>query len=131
MPTIRHLLKHGPLHPSSTFGVTSSTSKSPSTKPRAIDEIWFLDDIHHGESIDLNAGRVGSIHSWSDGGRDIVNLVENVLPYADLAHSGLVERKDVSHQPLGNKRRVIGIGHSVGGNAMCAIVRSCHANERY
>jgi hypothetical protein len=135
MPTIWHLLKNGPIDPENTFGIpddpssSSSTSSAQSSSP-AIDEIWFFDDIHHGESIDLNAGQIGSVHSWSDGGRDMINFIEHVLPAADAgsasANSTADEGEGVSLQWLPkenvandrSKRRVIGVGHSVGGNAM-------------
>lgn len=130
MPTIWHLLKHGNLDPTSTFGIPKQNNGSiqrGGTKSESvpkIDEIWFLDDIHHGESIDLNAGLLGSVHCWSDGGRDIVNFIENVLPNAMAAGScsdsdETLRWVDGSQQRADKvKRRVIGMGHSVGGNAM-------------
>jgi len=61
--------------------------------------VWFLDDIHHGASVDLNAGRLGPVHNWVDGGRDVVAAIEQTI------------RRESPGQ------KVIGIGHSFGANA--------------
>jgi hypothetical protein len=98
------------------FGDTDSTLPSILTSTR-IDEIWFLDDYHHGQSMDLNKGLIGPVHSWLDGGRDVANFIKHILPSTD--------RSDISetlswdgNSPPSTARKVIGLGHSVGGNAM-------------
>jgi hypothetical protein len=64
------------------FGDTDSTLPSILMSTR-IDEIWFLDDYHHGQSMDLNKGLIGPVHSWLDGGRDIANFIKHILPSTD------------------------------------------------
>ena len=59
-----------------------------------------MDDIHHGASIDLNAGLIGPVHNWVDGGRDVIAMIEQTVRQ---------ERPD---------KKIIGVGYSVGGNAL-------------
>ncbi|ORX33446.1 Alpha/Beta hydrolase protein [Kockovaella imperatae] len=82
-----------------------------------IDEVWLLDDTRHGASVDLNAGRLGILHNWEDGGRDVVNFVAHVLPSEWGMGEVLPWHKE-------QKRRVIGVGHSFGANAL---VQAAHA----
>jgi len=98
------------------FGDSDSSLPSILTSTR-IDEIWFLDDYHHGQSMDLNKGLIGPVHSWLDGGRDIANFIKHILPSTT--------RSDISEtlpwdgdSKSSTARKVIGLGHSVGGNAM-------------
>jgi hypothetical protein len=98
------------------FGDSDSTLPSILTSTR-IDEIWFLDDYHHGQSMDLNKGLIGPVHSWLDGGRDVASFIKHILPSTD--------RSDISEtlswdgdSRASTARKVIGLGHSVGGNAM-------------
>jgi hypothetical protein len=82
-----------------------------------VNEIWLLDDIHHGASIDLNSGLIGPVHNWTDGGRDVVNFIEHCLPPRHETGTGskvLKWAKDGKRR----RRKVIGLGHSVGGNAL-------------
>lgn len=80
-----------------------------------------MDDYHHGQSIDLNKGLIGEIHSWVDGGRDILNFIQHVLPPSP-ATSGEPGSGSGSEtlpwRSQGGGRKVVGLGHSVGGNAM-------------
>lgn len=110
-PTLRRLLSQGPLSSTSQFSDSSSTTGGPEP---TIDDIWLLDDIHHGASVDLNAGLLGNVHGWSDGGRDVLNLIEHVLPSLDGGQAGEV----LGWKEGGKGKKVVGIGHSVGGNAM-------------
>jgi hypothetical protein len=108
MPTISRLLSSSNSS-KETFG--SSDLPAILTTMR-IDEIWFLDDYHHGQSMDLNKGLIGSVHSWLDGGRDIANFIKHILPDERDIGETLPWRRN------GKARKVIGLGHSVGGNAM-------------
>ena len=128
-PTIRRLIDAGPFLSSGTFGdglpsislsaerfLSSSTSSPTSLQ---IDEVWLFDDVHHAASIDLNAGKIGSVHAWSDGGRDIVNFLQHVYdgPEEQYGDQGIMGWSLSRHGKRG-KRKVIGLGHSVGGNAL-------------
>jgi hypothetical protein len=101
-PTLRRLLDGRPIR-SATFGEPSlpllSAAKNGTARSIEIDEIWLLDDIHHGASVDLNAGVLGPVHNWVDGGRDVIAVIEQTV------------RKS-------SQKRIIGMGHSFGGNAM-------------
>ncbi len=116
---MEHLLSLDDPDTSSTFGDDdfhlASISPASQTTTR-IDEIWLLDDIHHGASVDLNAGLLGPVHSWSDGGRDVINLIEHLLP--DSSREPLVDGEMIPWRRRAKGRKVIGIGHSFGGNAM-------------
>lgn len=84
-----------------------------------IDDIWMVDDLHHGVSVDLNAGRLGDVQSWEDTGRDILNFVEHVLPTVAATSPWELEWTANGKGP-----KVIGVGHSFGGSAM---VHAAHA----
>lgn len=101
-------------------------------KPVVIDDIWFLDDPHHHSSLDLNAGRLGAVHSWTDTGREVINFVEHVLP-AVLEAEQAEKEAQVPETPWGlswapsrttRPTPVIGVGHSYGGNG---VVQAAHA----
>lgn len=123
MPTISRLLTTTTLA-KDTFGTSDLPGILTSSR---IDEIWFLDDYHHGQSIDLNKGLIGPVHSWLDGGRDVGNFIKHILP----------DERDIGEtlpwrQNEGRARKVIGLGHSVGGNAMyvCPIFTSIKLTYR-
>lgn len=87
-----------------------------------INDIFFLDDVNHGVSIDLNAGNLAAPHTWVDTGRDIVNFVENVLPAVPAGPAPQqLEWIDKGKRPSG---QVVGIGHSYGG---CGLVHAAHS----
>jgi hypothetical protein len=117
MPTIQRLLRaqaeiqSGTSKTNQTFGDVKLPKILTTTH---IDQIWFLDDYHHGQSIDLNKGLIGPVHSWLDGGRDIVNFIKHVMP---PNHRRGTETLDWRERVSSNTK-VIGLGHSVGGNAM-------------
>lgn len=119
MPTIRRLLRSQGQDMAGkgkeTFGEVKLPKVLTSTH---IDQVWFLDDHHHGQSIDLNKGLIGPVHSWLDGGRDIVNFVKHVMPSTPAE----ADTETLSwHDPprlSSPASQVIGLGHSVGGNAM-------------
>lgn len=116
MPTLRRFLETGvDIDSGSKFGDVDLPRVLPIGQ---VDEIWFLDDYHHGQSIDLNSGSIGSVHSWLDGGRDVLNFVKHVLPAVSVPDGETLSWRE-SDNTQGRSRRVIGLGHSVGGNAMC------------
>ena len=115
-PTLTRLINLGSASPGATFGdpmtdpslpklrISDSHNYNVSANAGQIDTVWLLDDVHHGASIDLNAGKLGPIHNWSDGGRDVISAIEQVMS-KDWARNG----------------KVIGVGHSVGGNALWVV----------
>lgn len=132
-PVLRHLL---PLlagsEASGEFG-TGRALSSPAPAP-AIDDLWLLEDTNHGASVDLNAGALGPAVVWDDSARELLNFVEHVLPAvprregADFAlpyarEAGAAGAADGAGGGEG-KRRVIGVGHSYGANAL---VQAAHA----
>jgi hypothetical protein len=118
MPTIRRLIEaqRDPMD-TERFGTVDLPKVLTTTR---IDEVWFLDDYHHGQSMDLNKGLIGPVHSWLDGGRDIVNFVRHVLPSSSRGDVSETLEWNESHSSSSGtlSRKVIGLGHSVGGNAM-------------
>lgn len=126
MPIVRRLVSSTSSR--GEFGDADSTLPSILTSTR-IDEVWFLDDYHHGQSMDLNKGLIGPVHSWLDGGRDIANFVKHILPSTE---SGVSETLswNVGDEKTVTSRKVIGLGHSVGGNAMYVSTISTRANGK-
>ena len=126
-PTLKRLLAQ-PIPHDTTFGLSpasetaTDTIQSDTSPRKRIDEIWLFDDVHHGASIDLNAGRIGPVHGWSDGGRDIVNFLTHVWKQDAAGDGQAYPEQTLPWRPeegAGKKRRkVIGIGHSFGGNAL-------------
>jgi hypothetical protein len=124
-PTLNRLLGHN-LSTESAFGgkhrEPAATNGPASEASERIDEIWLFDDIHHGASLDLNAGRIGPVHGWSDGGRDIVNFLLHVWMQDEAGHSSAYPAQCLrwrdDEQREGQRKRVIGVGHSFGGNAL-------------
>jgi len=116
MPVVNRLISLSSTDSKQNFGDADSTLPSILTSTR-VNEVWFLDDYHHGQSIDLNKGLIGPVHSWLDGGRDVANFIKHILPFID--HSNVSEtltwQADINSA---KPRKVIGLGHSVGGNAM-------------
>lgn len=84
-----------------------------------IDDIWLIDDNNHGASVDLNAGRLGPVQAWRDDSRDVLNFVSHVLPgiYASEERPGWT-LKWTDPSSSSKTPKVIGIGHSFGGNAL-------------
>lgn len=79
----------------------------------------MLDDTHHAASIDLNAGRLGGVHSWSDTARDVLNFVEHVLPAVSAAEAKAPSELEWAAR-TGSRTapQVVGIGHSYGASAL-------------
>lgn len=115
MPVVRRLVSSSGSE-NGKFGDSDSSLPRILTSTR-IDEIWFLDDYHHGQSMDLNQGLIGPVHSWLDGGRDIANFIKHILPSTNRSNISETLSWDGDSQPS-TARKVIGLGHSVGGNAM-------------
>lgn len=111
-----------------------------------VNDIWLIDDTHHGVSVDLNAGRLNAKQTWDDGARNLLNLIKHVIPfYAAGTNSWQLDWHD-SHSSSSSSSpctsssssrsspsspssssssspasslpqpRVIGLGHSIGGN---------------
>lgn len=150
MPTIRRLLDPSSYSPTSEPFGNNPLPRVLSTEK--IDKVWFLDNAFHGQSIDLNKGSLGEVHSWLDGGRDVLNFIKHILPphspahphshshtqstsdsdpliYSYPSHTISELRVEIEHsttpggetlpwREVGRGRKVIGLGHSVGGNAM-------------
>ncbi|KAJ9122427.1 hypothetical protein QFC22_001852 [Naganishia vaughanmartiniae] len=78
----------------------------------AVDEIWALDFANQGESFRLNGGRIGPVASWADC---------HCLP--DVGAT-IPEALEYSTNNTTRNRKLIGIGHSIGGNT---ISQAAHA----
>lgn len=121
MPVITRLVSSSTSKSNVDFGDSDSSLPKILTSTR-VNEVWFLDDYHHGQSIDLNKGLIGPVHSWLDGGRDIANFVKHILPSTNGSEvSETLSWK--ANDKLATPRKVIGLGHSVGGNAMYVAAR--------
>jgi pimeloyl-ACP methyl ester carboxylesterase len=110
---MRNLIARGASAPATRFG-----SGNPIAHPYsiAIDDVWLIDDIVHNQSVDLNAGRLGDVHSWEDSGRDVLNFIQHVLPTTDVTAPTPWDVGWSDSAPP--RRKVIGIGHSYGGASM-------------
>lgn len=150
IPTLQELLalsssgsegsgsKIGDARSSSSTGTTitptdrdNSTSNVDAEAEVEIDEILLVDIYNHAESYLLNDGRVGLVFDWQDVARDMIVLLRNCLPpRADQIDPAEVpeyleyRQEGVDDQQKGYVRRVIGVGHSIGGNAL---VQASHA----
>ena len=84
-----------------------------------INDIWFLEATHTGASMDMNAGLMGILHDGMDPARDVLNFMEHVLPSSlETGEEEVLPWKDFEGRGKG-ERKIIGVGHSVGGNTMC------------
>ncbi|EJT46544.1 hypothetical protein A1Q1_04839 [Trichosporon asahii var. asahii CBS 2479] len=79
-----------------------------------INDIWLLEDTHHGCSADLNAGKLARVVAWADVPRDVLNFVTHVLPSAVNSNSYALDWTD-KEAPVKN---LVGLGHSLGGNGL-------------
>jgi pimeloyl-ACP methyl ester carboxylesterase len=111
---LRSLLARDSTTPGAVFGTAAELG--PTTVE--IDDIWLLDDANHAASVDLNAGRLGDVQAWRDDSRDVLNFVTHVLPgvYASEGRPGW-QLAWTDARPA-NMPKVVGIGHSFGGNAL-------------
>lgn len=112
-PTLEHIIALGSIASGASFGgqLARSNRNGPDVR---IDEVWLLDDLHHGTSVDLNAGLLGTVHSWPDGGRDINSFIRNYLPSIDILEVDAV----LTWKEHVSGRKVFGVGHSLGGTAL-------------
>lgn len=76
-----------------------------------MNDIWLVDDTHHGVSVSLNAGHLNAKVTWDDGARNLLNLIKHVIP----AYPGPSPWQLSWHESPGSVP-VIGVGHSIGGN---------------
>lgn len=98
--------------PGALFGSGKPLSRN--VRP-VVNDLWFIDDPHHGSSQELNAGHLAPLYAWADWGRDILNFVQHVLPtYADDAAAPW-QLAWADKKPMKN---IIGVGHSYGGNGL-------------
>lgn len=65
-----------------------------------------------GTSVDLNAGNLPAMHSWTDLARDLRNFLTHCMPEDGEEVGWALEWR--AERPT---RPVVGVGHSVGGNA--------------
>ena len=121
-PAIHRLVSLGPISSTSTFGVSSSAPALGGGGTWMIDDIWFLEHTHAGASVDLNAGLIGVLHEWMDGARDVLNFIEHVMPSPEHEGEEVLQWKATDSGSFKGKgqgnRKIIGVGHSVGGNTM-------------
>jgi len=112
---MRGVLARTPSSPAVRFGSGERIQHAYSVE---IDEIWFIDDLNHALSFELNAGRMGDVQTWEDGGRDVLNFIQHVLP---LTASESEAAWELGWTPVPTApRKVIGVGHSFGGAALIA-----------
>jgi pimeloyl-ACP methyl ester carboxylesterase len=100
------MLARDPIGPGYAFGTGRPLDQS----NVVIDDVWFIDELSHSVSADLNAGFLGTAEIWTDVARDIVNFIVHVLPSADV-------RYQLDWAPAGVTKRVYGLGASFGGAA--------------
>ncbi|KAG8913089.1 hypothetical protein FRC00_003083, partial [Tulasnella sp. 408] len=108
-----------------------------------IEEVWSFEAVNHGDSALLNDGKLGdtctfsvvktitlahgspSKVSWADNARDILNFLLHFLP-SNPQEAGLPDELDsISLDEASRrsrfgfcKRKLVGIGHSLGGCSM-------------
>lgn len=81
-------------------------------------EIINIDFTSHGASYALNRGRIGSVVDWSDHARDIISVLSCLPDMEEYAGNWGTYLPFRSREGQKRRRRLVGIGHSVGGNAM-------------
>ncbi|KAL1409319.1 hypothetical protein Q8F55_003300 [Vanrija albida] len=111
-PTIKSILERGPRAPGAEFGTGLPIRHD--TKV-LIDDVWFLDAVTHGTSIDLNAGLQGTTHTWYDTARDILNFTAHIIP----GLQGQRAPYALEWKPEGTAQYadVVPVGHSWGASA--------------
>ncbi|KAJ3967522.1 hypothetical protein EV361DRAFT_930212 [Lentinula raphanica] len=98
---------------------------------RDVEEIWVWESVDTGDSALLNSGKLNQLPDWYDGARDVIHFFTHYLPSRVTSDELPVHLPRVSaaefqdRQSLGfAERKIIGIGHSFGGN-VCA--RTCYS----
>lgn len=113
-PTLRHLFE-----------------AADNEKRYQIDEIWALDAVQHGDSGLVNAQNLGSLFTWGDNARDVLNFILHFLPEEATP---LVLPTNLPRVPLETsearkrlglaRRKLVVVGHSLGG---CSAVLAAHS----
>jgi pimeloyl-ACP methyl ester carboxylesterase len=115
------LLERSPSTPGGAYGTGAALSRETDV---VVNDVWFLDDINHGVSVDLNAGRLSSPLSWLDTGKEVVNFIQHVLPGIKNTSDAPWElswKQDGVADP-----KVIGVGHSYGASGL---VQGAHTRQ--
>lgn len=121
---LRRLLTNGA--PNTLFGTGAPGAPLRHPVNVVINDIWLLDDVYHGASQDLNAGRLAGVHSWVDFSRDILNFVQHALPgVAGREAPYQLAWEECTHVVPG----VVGVGHSFGAGAQVLAINE--APERF
>ncbi|GMK54032.1 hypothetical protein CspeluHIS016_0106180 [Cutaneotrichosporon spelunceum] len=116
IPMMADLLARTPDTPGGEFGSTVASGAALRGTSVTVNDVWMLDDTHHAASVDLNAGRLGPAHSWSDTARDVINFVEHVLPAVQAAEGEAPWQ--LPWHKAGGTAQVVGVGHSYGASAL-------------
>jgi hypothetical protein len=103
--------------PSQSVAFGSGTPLPSGTPDVVVNDIFLLEDTLHGVSQDLNAGHLPPVYAWADLARDILNFVVHVLPSMEDNAPWQLDWKQSTVEE-GKNRTIIGIGHSLGGNAL-------------
>ncbi|KZO99077.1 alpha/beta-hydrolase [Calocera viscosa TUFC12733] len=78
-----------------------------------IDEVWLWESVNHGDSSLINASHLGDTFDWADNARDVLQFLTFHRP-----PSGSEAPLHLPPHPAEPPRRVIGIGHSLGGGTL-------------
>lgn len=83
-----------------------------------IAEIVNIDLTSHGASYTLNRGRIGPVVDWGDHARDILSVLSCLPDMEEYAGNWGVYLPFRAREGQKRRRRLVGIGHSIGGNAI-------------
>ncbi|EJU01428.1 alpha/beta-hydrolase [Dacryopinax primogenitus] len=86
-----------------------------------VDEILVWESFNHGNAALINAPHLGDTYDWADNARDIMTFLTHYRP---LTHQPAPVHLP-SHAKEPTAKRVIGIGHSHGGEILCRTAVHC------
>lgn len=114
-PIARRVVANDPQALGAVFGTGEPLSRATNV---VINDMWFLDDTHHGVSVDLNAGVLSSRYAWADWGREMLNFATHILPAYSSTNThqwqlGWHEEGKAPKTP-----NLVAVGHSYGGNGL-------------